>query len=274
MDATVGGRAAFRFPIYGFYAVVRITALEPPRRVEWRVVASRHPANSGFVDLHDWIGTRISFEIEPIDATHSRLHFAHHGLVPLECSTVCTSGWSFFLGQSLRHYLETGVGQPTQAVGDGPESDFVYRVHLDAPPHAVYAAVATAAGLRSWWTADCDVDERVGGRATFRFGRSENGMEILALIPDREVRWRCVRHHFHAPGQLERTDEWEGTTLVFRVGPGSAGGTDLAFEHQGLVPALECYPICEAGWRHWLGASLKSYVETGKGQPFAGTPAG
>jgi uncharacterized protein YndB with AHSA1/START domain len=114
MDERVGGRASFRFPKNGFYAIVRIAALDPGRRVEWEVVESQHPKTTGFVDLNDWVGTRISFVIEPVDPTHSRLHFAHHGLVLLECSTICTSGWSFFLGQSLRAYLETGTGEPTK----------------------------------------------------------------------------------------------------------------------------------------------------------------
>jgi uncharacterized protein YndB with AHSA1/START domain len=119
MDPVVGGRAVFRFPRANFHAVVYIDALDPPRHVAWHVVASRHPATSGYVDLHDWEGTRITFDLEPIDATRSRLRFAHHGLVPLECATSCTSAWSFFLGVSLAQYLATGTGQPS-IDGDPP----------------------------------------------------------------------------------------------------------------------------------------------------------
>jgi len=112
MDGRVGGRASFRFPRNGFYALVEITALEPGVRVEWRCIDSQHPAEHGFADLKDWIGTTIRFAVSPIDNERSRLRFAHVGLGPLECAGVCTSAWSFFLGTSLRGLVERGRGEP------------------------------------------------------------------------------------------------------------------------------------------------------------------
>jgi uncharacterized protein YndB with AHSA1/START domain len=115
MTEDVGGRASFRFPNNGFSAGVRIAILDPPRLVEWDVIEQNHPESTGFIDLNDWVGTHIRFEIEPIDTGHSGLHFTHQGLVLLECGNLCSSAWSFFLGQSLRAYLETGTGHPATA---------------------------------------------------------------------------------------------------------------------------------------------------------------
>ena|SRR5713226_7017236 len=112
MEERVGGQAAFRFPSAGFHAVVRIAELKPHQLVEWECLESEHPDNSGFVDLHDWVGTRMRFEIEPKGAGQSQLAFTHVGLIPLECKEACSSLWSFYLGQSLRGYLETGSGKP------------------------------------------------------------------------------------------------------------------------------------------------------------------
>jgi len=112
MDEQVGGRASFRFPSSDFYAIARITRLDPGRAVEWEVIDSKHPANSGFVDLNDWVGTRIGFEMEAIAPERTALRFAHHGLALKECLGVCSSAWAFFLNQSLRGYLEGGAGQP------------------------------------------------------------------------------------------------------------------------------------------------------------------
>jgi hypothetical protein len=36
---------------------------------------------------------------------------------------------------------------------------------------AVYAALAAQSGLRSWWTADNNAEERAGGKAEFGFDR-------------------------------------------------------------------------------------------------------
>lgn len=110
----VGGRALFLFPNGDFYAVMNIVALNAPRLIEWECVDSKHPENSGYVDLHDWIGTHLRFEIAAHPEGGSSLQFTHVGLVPLECAEACTSLWSFFLGQSLKKYLETGKGEPAR----------------------------------------------------------------------------------------------------------------------------------------------------------------
>jgi uncharacterized protein YndB with AHSA1/START domain len=111
MQERVGGQASFRFPSSGFHAVVKILRLDAPNCVEWEVTDSKHPENSGFVDLNDWIGTRIRFDLAEIPGGRSRLRFTHAGLKLKECLGVCTSAWSFFLNDSLRGYLETGTGK-------------------------------------------------------------------------------------------------------------------------------------------------------------------
>jgi uncharacterized protein YndB with AHSA1/START domain len=137
-----------------------------------------------------------------------------------------------------------------------------------APASAVYDAITTPPGLRGWWTATCEVGTGVGARSTFRFGQTHNVMEVESLRPHLEVRWRCLEQHHHAPNQLTRTDEWAGTSLIFRLIPESASSTLLKFEHLGLTPQLECYDICNRGWNHFLATNLKSYAETGKGTPY------
>src|SRR5262245_39168990 len=44
-----------------------------------------------------------------------------------------------------------------------------FIVPVDALPDKIYAAVATQAGMRSWWTADTRMEEKVGGKAEFGF---------------------------------------------------------------------------------------------------------
>lgn len=147
--------------------------------------------------------------------------------------------------------------------------DYVCKVMIEGPAGAVYDALTTAAGLQGWWTTTCEVGERVGTLLIFRFGATYNVMQIEKLEPAAEVRWRCLEQFHHAPGQLARSDEWVGTTLQFRLASPTPGRTLLEFEHTGLTPGLECYTICERGWDHFLKHSLKNYIETGKGQPFA-----
>lgn len=115
MDPLVGGLAQFSFPRSGFSALARIKRLETNRLVVWDMLDCTHPAQSGFIDLHDWRGTEVAFELMPTN-TGSTLSFAHRGLTLLECKDVCMSGWQFFLGTSLRALLCDGVGQPYKEV--------------------------------------------------------------------------------------------------------------------------------------------------------------
>ena len=141
---------------------------------------------------------------------------------------------------------------------------------VDATPATVYAALTTPEGLRGWWTDDCDVATVVGETITFRFGPTSKDMRIDRLDADREVRWHVTKAHI-AAGNLARRDEWVGTDIVFRMAPAGAGRTRLDFEHVGLVPGLDCYALCENGWRHFM-ASLKQLAETGRGTPYAADP--
>jgi uncharacterized protein YndB with AHSA1/START domain len=137
---------------------------------------------------------------------------------------------------------------------------------IEATPAAVYAALTTPAGLRGWWTQDCDVATGIGGTLHFRFGPTHKDMRIEHLESGREVRWLCTGAHI-AAGQLTRRHEWVGTRLVFHVLPEAQGRTLLEFEHIGLVPTFECYDLCSGGWRYFLG-SLQKFVETGRGTPY------
>ena len=142
---------------------------------------------------------------------------------------------------------------------------------LEAPPAAVYAALTTAAGLKAWWTQDCDVPPGVGASLVFRFGPNRKQMQVERLVPGAEVAWLCTGAHI-AVGELTRRDEWVGTRLVFRLEPSGDGHTRLQFAHLGLVPQFACFAMCSAGCQHFL-ASLAQYCRTGHGTLYVDSPA-
>jgi hypothetical protein len=82
------------------------------------------------------------------------------------------------------------------------------------------------------------------------------------------IEWECIRQvHNHDTGWSDLND-WEGTLIRFEIEPVDKETCVLHFEHQGLIPKLECYDACNSAWRFYLGESLKSLVETGQGMPF------
>lgn len=143
---------------------------------------------------------------------------------------------------------------------------FQQDLNIATKPESVYAALTTIDGLRGWWTQECDGAAGVGQTIHFRFGSCFKDMRVASLQPGREVRWHCTRAHIDVAG-IAHHAEWLGTEPVFTLTPDGKGGTDLHFEHHGLLPSLECYGICLQGWQHFL-ASLRQYAETGTGTPY------
>jgi len=126
-----------------------------------------------------------------------------------------------------------------------------HQIPIEAPPEKVYAALATQAGLRSWWTADTKADEKVGGKAEFGFDKRAIvfRMKIEKLEPGKSVVWSC---HGDQP-------EWNGTKLTWTLEK-DGKGTTVRFNHSGWKATTEMYAICNSSWGE-LMYRLKNYVE-------------
>jgi uncharacterized protein YndB with AHSA1/START domain len=90
--------------------VIHVDEAARPTSVRWTVT------DCSF--LPDWIGTRPTFTITPVDGDTSELRFHHQGLSEeLECIDMCTKSWNHYM-TSLRDYLEGGQGSPYMSPGD------------------------------------------------------------------------------------------------------------------------------------------------------------
>ncbi len=58
-----------------------------------------------------WEGTTITFALTP-QAVGTRVDFSQTGYRESPCFEVCDQGWGFFVGTSLKQYVETGKGIP------------------------------------------------------------------------------------------------------------------------------------------------------------------
>ena len=222
-----------------------------------KLVYSFKPANITFETL-------VMFTLEEVGSA-TRLTLLHSGWDKLKPEEVALLekfelGWENQFLHRLKTSLESSNGYS--------HKNYSCEVAIFAPASKVYAALTTPEGLKGWWTGTCEVRIGVGAKSAFRFGETYNVMLTEKLTPDQEVVWRCLEQ-FHKADGLRRADEWAATTLRFRLGGSSPSATVLHFEHVGLVPQLECYQICEHGWNHFLKESLKKYVETGRGAPYA-----
>ncbi len=118
--------------------------------------------------------------------------------------------------------------------------DLVFHVDIDASHEAIYRAVATEEGLKSWWTADTEADERQGGKAVFGFnGRGTVfRMNIVELSPGKRVVWECTGEN----------DEWEGTRLEWEIDEGLITDRGLWLRHTGWRQPTMFSASCTSTW--------------------------
>ena len=107
-----GAVATFRFD--ETFNVMRVEKLTKEREVRWSCIEQRH-VNPALKSDDEWVGTTLIWRLVPVSTDATSLTFIHEGLVAsMECWEICRAGWDHFLLESLKAYVETGIGQPYQ----------------------------------------------------------------------------------------------------------------------------------------------------------------
>ena len=134
--------------------------------------------------------------------------------------------------------------------------DILHRVGIKSQVADVYTALTTAEGLAGWWTTKTEGDgDEVGGVVQFRFGAGGFDMKVLELDTDKHVLWEVV----------DGPEEWMGTHVRWDIAQAD-DYTVVLFKHEGWKEPVEFMHHCSTKWAIFL-MSLKSLVETGKGNP-------
>ena len=138
-------------------------------------------------------------------------------------------------------------------------ADIVEELTIEASPERVFNALTQQDKIACWWTDDLSVTPEVGSLAELRFsqGTLVIQFEVAELDNDKKVYW--------ITRQGPPTGHWVGTSVTWQLTP-VHNGTQLVFNHDGFTQADRRYEITRGWWEHFL-ASLKSYLETGKGNP-------
>ncbi len=140
-------------------------------------------------------------------------------------------------------------------------SAIVEELTIEATPQRVWGAITKPDEIVQWWAYEARVKPEVGSLAEFRF-RPPAGVlqfEVAELDQDEKVRWIS-----------KSPPQWAGSSVTWRLTP-VHNGTKLIFTHDGFAQVEERDERTRGAWVYFL-ASLKSYLETGKGTP--GTPPG
>ena len=119
-------------------------------------------------------------------------------------------------------------------------AEIKHRVGIDGSAAEIYELLSTDAGLSKWWTTDTRGAGEVGSIIEFRFNGGGPDFEVIELVPNQRVRWR------HSEDDKQ---------------------TILNFTHYNWQISDEFLAHCSTKWGVFM-MSLKSCIETGKGQPF------
>jgi len=144
------------------------------------------------------------------------------------------------------------------------DKSFTTTFTIAQSPEQVFAAVTNP---RAWWGAGITGETaRLGGEFTYRHGAIHRSkQQITELIPHQKVVWKITASELNFVSQKS---EWNGTEVVFEIAK-VGDKTELKVTHSGLVPQMECFEGCSAGWSFYINSSLKHLIETGQGEPDA-----
>jgi uncharacterized protein YndB with AHSA1/START domain len=144
-----------------------------------------------------------------------------------------------------------------------PPPDYTATFVVSKPPADVFAAITDP---RGWWDGEITgTTDQVGAEFTYRFGEQHTSVQRVAeLLPGERIVWEVVSSQL---GFVDEQEPWTGTKVAFDLEP-AGDGTRVTLVHHGLVPVLDCYDTCAAGWEHVVGRSLREFIETGHGVRF------
>lgn len=141
-------------------------------------------------------------------------------------------------------------------------TDYTTSILVDHSPKEVFSAIIN---VRGWWS------EEIDGRTDkldeiFEYHYQDvhyTKFKIIEFVPNKKVVWAVLDNYFNF---IDDKTEWLGNEVIFEISK-DENKTKLTFTQRGLVPQYECYEICNNAWNGYVNFSLKSLIETGKGQP-------
>jgi hypothetical protein len=141
-------------------------------------------------------------------------------------------------------------------------SDFTTSILVEQTPLEVFNAVNN---VRGWWSEEIEGDtDKPDAEFLYHYKDAHiSKMKIIEFIPGKRVVWLVMENYFNF---TKDKNEWKGNKIIFEITE-KDGKTQLQFTHEGLVPAYECYEVCNDAWSNYIKNSLRSLITTGKGQP-------
>ncbi len=139
------------------------------------------------------------------------------------------------------------------------QRDYHKTIMVKITPEEAFNNITNVAG---WWTNSFKGSARkLNDVFDVTFGETKVTFKVIEAVPCKKLVWLVTDCNLH---WLKNKTEWNGTKIVWEISE-EKNATRINMMHLGLLPGIECYNDCEAGWDHYAGESLPKLITTGKG---------
>jgi hypothetical protein len=142
------------------------------------------------------------------------------------------------------------------------EQDLTIAISVNATASEAFNRINS---VTKWWTENLEgSSEKPGDEFTVRFGDVHvSTQKLVEVIAGKKVVWLVTHSQLNF---IKDKQEWTGTKISFEIIEKNKKAT-IHFTHHGLVPKIECFDACSNAWGDYINNSLRSLINTGKGQP-------
>jgi hypothetical protein len=141
-------------------------------------------------------------------------------------------------------------------------SDYTATISVNKTPKEAFNAINN---VRGWWTENLEGGtEKLGDEFTVTFGKVHvSTQKLVEVVPNKKVVWLVTASNLNF---IQDKQEWNNTKISFEIFQKDEK-TQVRFTHQGLIPEIECFDACSNAWSEYIQGSLRSLINTGKGEP-------